>query len=226
MQIYVVRWMQYSIFGCAVALGVCAPNSGAMAQENTDAPSGVKALIEHSEDPSVLILKFDQKIDMIAEPKPTPLLRLYGDGKVLVHFPVYMKRAGNYEMQLSKQEVKSLLSSLEQKGVMKFDAAACKTLMRQAAQARLQEAIAKGELETPIHASDDSLTVMEIHLVKYKPAGVNMATSQNVTKKISWHGLRNNAKQNPEVSELKDLAAAQKELLALTEHENLKAVND
>ena len=67
------------------------------------------------------VIHYQQNIHMLANIDDRPSLTVYGDGRVLVHFPVYMKRAGDYEMQLDETELVSLLQSLSANGVIDFD---------------------------------------------------------------------------------------------------------
>lgn len=67
------------------------------------------------------ILEYQKNIDMLSAIDDKPSLRVFGDGRVLVHHPVYMKKAGDFEMQLSDAELVSLMRDLSSNGIMDFD---------------------------------------------------------------------------------------------------------
>ncbi len=67
------------------------------------------------------ILEYQQDIEMLSAIDDKPSLRVFGDGRVLVHHPVYMKKAGDFEMRLSDAELVSLMRDLSSSGIMDFD---------------------------------------------------------------------------------------------------------
>ena len=153
---------------------------------------------------------------------PIPLLRIYGNGSVRVHFPSYLKRAGDYELQLSQTEMETLLASLIEQGLMGFDPLAA---MRQKEEIAQQATAAAQQAETQASVSklmDGDTTVIEIHLDSYTAS--DGITTTDLTKKISWHGLQWEAQQHPGIESLQKLAAAGRELLALCEREDLVKV--
>ena len=67
------------------------------------------------------ILAYQQNIDMLSAIDDKPTLRVFGNGRVSVHRPVYMKKSGDFEMQLSDAELVSLMRDLSNNGIMVFD---------------------------------------------------------------------------------------------------------
>lgn len=90
--------------------------AGIQAADSLPAPPQPIFDFEATDDIPVIEYTLDQH--MLAQRDPTPLLRVYGSGRVRVHFPVYMKKAGDYEMQLSHAELNALLRMLADKSVM------------------------------------------------------------------------------------------------------------
>lgn len=148
-----------------------------------------------------------------------PVLRVYGDGTVRVHFPVGMRKAGDYTMRLTAAQLKELLNSLALKGVLDFDSEAVRAEVR-AVRAKARAADANSLLRS---VSDKTLTHIEVNLASYKAANAGSAET-NVQKKVAWAGLRDDAKEYANVDALVGLAAAERELLALTQSANLEKV--
>ena len=95
---------------------------------------------------------------MIDEPDPIPLLRVYRNGWVQVHFPKYMKRAGDYGLQLTEAEMTALLSSLAAKGLMNFDQAETTQRKEEAKRQLRLKAMQQKGTPTLVHRSDEDVT--------------------------------------------------------------------
>lgn len=168
-----------------------------------------EALVEYSADENTVVLSLSQIPGELAEPDATPRLRVYGDGRVVVHYPTYMTKAGDYTSKLTGGELDSLLSSMTEKNVADFDVAAAKEECVQAA-----SAARRASPRVVQYRSSDMTTIIEINLVTYRAAG-STEVQKNFSKRIVWHGLQTDAKEHPEVESVSDLAAAETELLAL-----------
>ena len=186
-------------------------------------PLFAQASFQYAQVPDTLVVEMRRTGGEIVDPDPIPLLRIYGDGSVRVHFPSYLKRAGDYELQLSRTEMETLLASLiEKQGLIGFDPLAVRRQKEEIAQqattaaqlARTQGSVSK--------LMDGDTTVIEIHLDSYTAS--DGITTTDLTKKISWYGLQWDAQQYPGVESLQKLAAAGRELLDLCEREDLVKV--
>jgi len=137
---------------------------------------------------------------------------------MVVHYPPYMKKAGEYTLQLTQGEMNRLLRSLIDKKVLEFDAQAVR-------RSKLEtDAATKNAQATLYSESDASTTAIEIRLTHYTPASSFAQEILNVNKKISWTGLRSDAKRYPNVEAIRDLQSAEQELQALMKHQNLKKI--
>jgi len=72
------------------------------------------------------VIYYQQNIQMLSSIADKASISIYGDGHVLVHYPVYMKKAGDYEMKLDETELVELMQSFSSNGVLDFDEAQVK----------------------------------------------------------------------------------------------------
>lgn len=175
-------------------------------------------IIEYSGDPDEVIVEISQEFE-IEDPNPEPLVRVYGDGRMVVHQPVFRKNAGDYETYLTDGEIAGLLTSLSAKGVMNFDHGAARAAKRSAQRSRA----AAGEL---FHRSDGTRTTIKVNLKTYRAAGPGRSTQTDTSTVVSWYGIRSDAKDYPDIPALSDLAAAEEELVTLCVHPALQKVNN
>jgi hypothetical protein len=198
-----------------VALTVCGVASAAPLPD--PARAGSAPVIEPDRRPETVVLTYREVLGEIGHADRGPTLTVFGDGRMVAHYPAYMKRAGDYERRVTPAELDALLGSLAAKGVLEFDAPAVRGAARAslaAAHARARAANAPIEL---FEASDASTTVIEVHVDRYRPA-TGAREVRGLAKRVAWTALRTDAQRHPDVPALRDLAAAEQELRALREH--------
>ena len=159
--------------------------------------------VDYSRDPRVAVVTWTEVSGEIANPDTKPRLVVYGDGLAVAHYPRYMKRAGDFELQLSAAEMAALVRGLVQNGLVEFDPGAARGAVRAAAARGIERV-----------STDPSTTVIELRLSHYRPPGA-AAYDLDVRKRIEWRGLRGVARDYPSVHALQGLAAAQRDLDAL-----------
>jgi len=169
-------------------------------------------------DPNYLLLSFTYIHSMLEDPDSTPLLRIYGDGRVHVHYPVYMQRSGDYELELGNLELRQLLLSLAETGAMDFDA-------QDTGQLRQLEVERLKQQNIMVHISDSTEMVIEVHFEWYKPPGTS-TRYDNFQKSIRWSNVAHDAEQFPEVIELQGLAEAERQLQSILERTDLRRVEN
>jgi len=140
------------------------------------------------------IIKYQQNIHMLATVDDRPTFQVFGDGRVLVHYPVYMKRAGDYEMQLDETELVDLLHSLSDNGVLDFDA-------EKHAKERKDEKKALKAKGQFFAISDTVETTVEIRLDEYQKNNSSTKIS-NFYKKFQWDNLEQDAKYYKKIKAL------------------------
>ncbi len=213
-----LRSLVHATVGIAIAL-VAAPAGAQSPGATVPGEPG----FEYANDPQTLVVAFSEALGELAEADPGPTLRLYGDGRLAVHYPAYMQRAGEYSVSLSSKEMHDLVASLVGKRLVEFDTSSVRGRVRAAAAQRRAAAAARGELVL-FSASDPSTIEIELNLDRYRPAGPGPEL-RHVARRISWRGLRADAGRYPEIAELQDLAAAHRELTALMERRDLAKVD-
>jgi hypothetical protein len=159
--------------------------------------------VDYSRDPRVAVVTWTELSGEIANPDTEPRLVVYGDGLAVAHYPRYMKRAGDFELQLSATEMDTLVRDLVLNGLVEFDPGAVRGALRAAAARGIERV-----------STDPSITVIELRLSHYRPPGA-VAYDLDVRKRIEWRGVRAATRDHPSVHALQGLAAAQRELDAL-----------
>ena len=111
------------LVGCAlvplIALCSCTEETGEMGLAViTTPPPEQPGTLTYQTEPETLLLELAYEGGMIANPDPTPFVRVYGNGRVVVHYPDYMKKAGDYELELSEEEIESLLQSFSDQSLL------------------------------------------------------------------------------------------------------------
>jgi hypothetical protein len=178
------------------------------------------ARFELPSDPQALVLRFSESLAALAHPDPGPSLEVYADGRVAVHYPPYMKRAGDYELRLDPGALQRLVASQLARGVAEFDPEAVRSRRRELARERGRAA---GSQRPELFSVPDAATSrFELRLGSYQPAG--RGPQAPFSKRISWHGLAAHARHYPEIAALADLARARRDLLDLMQSADLVRV--
>lgn len=180
-------------------------------------PVGGSATIEASRRADVAVVTYRELLGEIGDADHGPTLRIYGDGRMVAHYPAYMRRAGDYEQRLAPGELDLLLRSLGDKGVLDFDAAAARAATRASTTAAHQRARQAGTPVTIFEAADAATTVIEVNLDRYRGTAPGAREVRGLAKRVVWTGLQSEAQHHPDVAVLQSLAAGEQELRALRE---------
>lgn len=177
-----------------------------------------EAEVQRSETAGALLVSFREIWPEFAEQDPTPLVRIYGDGRVVVHQPAYMKRRGVYEMWLPKPELEALLLELTPV-LLAFDEKEVAT-RKEEAKARLRSLAGERGGPTLFYIADAEVSVFHLGVDSYRPAGAGSAVKLSSMERV-WRGLRYDAERYPEVAPIQALMRAETALRALAEHDDL-----
>ncbi len=177
--------------------------------------ASAQPVFSYPADPGVVIISYSETPLMLGNPDLTPRIQVFGDGRVQVHYPVYMKKAGDYELYLSPEEIQQLLQVLS--GVFSFDPVA----VSQASQAIAQSEVLKGGILT--YRSESTLEHIQVQLDVYQ-AGPG-AVAQSVNLDLSWKDIAADAQAFSEIIALQQLAGARQGIRALLSRNDLLKVN-
>lgn len=147
-----------------------------------------------------LMLSYELTHDMLRTPDNFTV-SLYEDGVALVHYPEYMKKAGDYTVELSKSEVQQIRLLLEHPLVQGFNPG----------QARAQKQDIDAQSGELFEISDDSWSNFDVH-------------TSGAKKSIRWANVSIDARRYPEIGVFRKLAEIEAELLQLDEHPTARVV--
>lgn len=140
------------------------------------------------------VIHYQQNIQMLAGTDDRPSLQIFGNGRVLVHYPVYMKKAGDYEMQLDEAELVNLIQDMSGNGIMEFDEKKHKGKIKGHKKA-LQ---AQGQF---YEISDAVETVVDITLDEYQK-NKKSKKIKNFHKQVRWKNIEHDAARYKHDSEI------------------------
>jgi len=136
-------------------------------------------------------------------------VEVYEDGTALVHYPVYMKKAGDYTVQLKPNEVQQIRLLLEHPLVQKFDH-----------DKLIKDKKEKDAESTELfHISDNTYSEFEINL-PVQPKN----NASNKSQKIRWANVRIDAERYPGMGIFRKLADIQDSLRELDQHPTAQRV--
>lgn len=183
----------------------------------------VPAVMFSSKADHVLVsLSYD--ISRVKTQDTTPIVRVYGDGRVHVHCPAYMSRRGDYQLRLSPAELTSLLQSITAQGALTFNADA--TIGRRAAvqTARAEHAQRQEKSHEELDVGDSETVELSVNLdVVVMPDGTRFEGPM-AKRTVRWTNLQSDLQLFPELTELADLDKCIKTIRALAKHTRLMRV--
>ena len=178
------------------------------------------------------ILSFKESHGIMSGLDSFTTVKIYGNGLVKVHYPTFMKRAGDYEMILEEDALNELLQSFAQEKIPELNVN--DILVDKKSKQLQSKSLGRPELYAVF---DASITTFDMNFESYR----NNASTQNnnseqvgllgseyevfnLEKKIEWKGIRTDAKRFPNIKAIQNLQAAQKMMLDIAENEQLTKV--
>jgi len=133
------------------------------------------------------VIYYQQNIQMLSGIDDRLSVSIFGDGRVFVHYPVYMKKAGDYEMKLNEDELASMLRSLSSDGIMDFD----ETKVKKNRKKYQQSMRSKGQLYA---VSDAVVTTIDVRLDEYQK-NKSARKVKNFRKQVKLKNIEHDAKR-------------------------------
>ena len=202
------------VWGWIVTFGVITLAASSLAE--IDSAATPPAHFAWNRDPAAVVISYREVLGELAEQDTTPLIRVFGDGRVLVHHPRYSSKAGDYEVWLQPAELENLLSSVLANGLATFEPSAAESLKRSKEQVRLQAAVGAPKPTEVFMVADQSTSVFELNLTA--------VSAGELQRRVSWQGLGSDAERYPDIESIQKLRAVELQLHALLEHDDLWGV--
>lgn len=145
-----------------------------------------------------VLLDYRQHISLVSEADNAIHIQVFADGTAQAHFPAFMRRAGDYRMQLGGAELEQLMADMVSLGLDRFDP--------HSVAVQIKREIAA--------ASERSITHQQLRIVRTDPnlVQVRMATDEGSMHAFTFRGAKSQSSLYPQVTALKDLAEAMERL--------------
>lgn len=165
-----------------------------------------------------ILLHYTEENNLMREPEGGASLHIYDDGYAVIYYPSYMQRAGKYGLYLDQSDMERVWALLSSNTILGFD----KETIRQRRYAKEQ---AQEELPRQLSTvSDASTTIIEIYPNRYKATHFGDG-NRDAVKKITWYGLKWDAKLYLDIPEIRDLVLVQQELHEIMHRPDLKKID-
>jgi len=175
--------------------------------------SEVGTAVEFDRQPDLIVATFREVHPEFAEDDDTPLLRIFGDGRVLLHRSENMKRPGQYELHLGEEELDALLADLAVV-LQGFEPNAVKMAVADAEHLRWTSASDWRDFRV-YHAADASISEFYVNVISLRaPATGGRAIPMEPMLK-AWQGLVVDAQLYPGVTALQDLRRVEEQFRQL-----------
>ena len=166
-------------------------------------------------DPDARIISYSETPEMLGNSDRTLRIQVFGDGWVWVHYPQYMKKAGDYEVYLNPEELRQLLLDLS--SIFDFDPKVVGQARKAIKEAREQQ---EGIV---YYRSDDTLEQIAVQLDGFQANPGDAARS--IDLKLSWKNISSDALDYPELASIQALAGARQSIRALLARDDLLRVD-
>ena len=178
------------------------------------------AQLTYSSNPATILVSLSTVSPELASPDPIPLLRIYADGRLRVHYPAYLKRAGDYEMYLAPDQLDSLLKDIAP-AVLNFNSRSVQVQKNEFDYQQVKSVNSLSAVEV-FYVADADITVVNLNIKSYQAAGSQVNNKLNQPLRISWSGLSADAKHYPNLASIQALDQAAIRLFKLSTHKQLQ----
>ncbi|MFK8028995.1 MAG: hypothetical protein AB8G18_02040 [Gammaproteobacteria bacterium] len=161
------------------------------------------------------VIFFTRIHDRVADVDDHQELSVFADGRVIVHTPVYMKKAGTFEYRLSTKEMQSLVAQLDANGLMSTDWEAARLERDTRAAQR------NASTSDRFHVSDLTATHINMNFEQFGKSG---SKGKKLSANIVWNDIPVDAERFRNLAAVQQLAKVEKVLLQLTDHSRRNVV--
>ncbi|MEM1180673.1 MAG: hypothetical protein AAGM22_20165 [Acidobacteriota bacterium] len=173
-----------------------------------------QAYFDYSSSTDLVLIDYSVEFRKIAEEDRSVNIRVFGDGYVELHRPFWQLKSGSYSIQLSPDEVQTLLDELLASGALHFDPMETRTKCLDEDKRRLKNL---GQ-ETGISA--DTWMYLSVRVDGFQRAD-SASVEGPVDQQIAWRNLEWSSDNYPGIQALKGLRAAARSLDSLWQHQGL-----
>lgn len=135
----------------------------------------------------VVLLQLSQDAG-IRDVDRTPRVRLYGDFRVAVHFPIYTRRAGDYELTLGEGQIWRVVDAIDT--VRHFDSASTEATIREVETAARAAALRENRPIVVSDWSDEVTTILEVWspppVIRYQPDRAGGHPASPEVEQVVW----------------------------------------
>lgn len=156
----------------------------------------------------LVALEYGHRHELLEDQDREPLMRIFASGLVRVHYPAYMKRAGDYEIRLTQNEFAELLDGLAEK-LSTIDVEGAKAERRALRERRR----AGGQLH---HVSDTTVTI-----IRYRPS----LTADAPLRTIEWDNVATDLRFYSEIAAVQVLGEVEATLRSLLDSDRMVRVD-
>lgn len=171
--------------------------------------------VQFSADGDAAIVTLSRTHGMIRGLVEKPLVYVYADGRVVIDRPVYMIKPGRYEFSLPAEQLGQMIAAFDVSGVMKLETRELTAERDALARARQS---ATGEV---FMTADSTLTRIDFNFGSFAREGNR---PQPVAAQIRFADVQIQAERYADGRALNALAAAERTLLALIDHPDMRRI--
>lgn len=168
------------------------------------------------------LLSYVQLVPELAEQDYTPLVRVFGDGRLLVHRPPHYRDSGTWQGRLNPLELERFLARVTP-ALGEFDAPSVRRVLR----GRAPRTSGGDDAEGPrvIYAQADApVTYIELTVQAYRAAPGSALVQLPVPLSVAYDGLQGDSEHFPDVPALQSLAAVERIVQELADRKDLSPV--
>ena len=174
-----------------------------------------KPEVSISKNPQVVVLRYSESPVMILGDDPFNI-EIFGDGRVRIHYPRTMKKAGDYEFYLSDKELQQLFDNAAESGVLDFDEISARRDLLYAEQQAKETGL--------VHYRSDGMDTELEFSVEHYVDRQGRQPLRTLKKQVRWSKLLGHSKSYPGIKSLKNLTDFKRRVKNLEKGRHLKRV--